>query len=216
LTETLESKRPLTRSVLEARIAKAENEVAEALERKEYEACGLLQTKIDELIAKRQDFPTVQELKDNVAAAEAAVAAAAANRDFSGAASAQSSVDKAKRSLQDALENEKVSDGDEEVEKLTDDKEKEAEGDGIESRAQLELKISWLRKSVEEAISSKDFAKASLIQSDLDKKEALRKFFPSLEELEERLDGLRKTCDSAIAQKDFAKAGELHNQIDSL
>ena len=50
LNEVLETKRPLTRSVLEKRIAVAEEKVAEALARKEYEACAPLQKKVDELI----------------------------------------------------------------------------------------------------------------------------------------------------------------------
>jgi len=54
----------------------------------------------------------VEELKDNVAKAETAVAEAAKTRDFASAASLQAIVDNAKRRLEDTLAAEATSDND--------------------------------------------------------------------------------------------------------
>lgn len=89
LKEALESKRPLTRSVLESRIAEIQSRIDIAVARKEFTECAPLQAKLDSLMKKRKDLPTFDELKDAVKRAEKDVADAAARRDFKGAASYQ-------------------------------------------------------------------------------------------------------------------------------
>ena len=64
------------------------------------------------LVKKREDLPTVEELKDYVAKAETAVAEAVEKRDFDSAASLQAIVDNAKRRLEDTLAAEATSDND--------------------------------------------------------------------------------------------------------
>ena len=211
----VEEKKPLTRSALEEKISKAEKEFADALASKNYTACDPLQKKVDELVAKRMELPTLDELKEALQVAEEAVAVAASSRNFSGAAEAQASVKEAKRRLDDALAMENGSDSDNETnEAETDNK---ANGlDGIDSRAQLEQQIAEIRSSVESAIAAKDFKEASALQETLDKKEALRKFFPSLQEMEDDLISKQTELSLVIENKDFARAGELHELIDRL
>ena len=89
LKEALESKRPLSRSVLESRISEVQSRLDDAASRKDFMECASLQSKLDSLIKKRADLPTIDELKSAVKKAEKDVADAAANRDFKGAASYQ-------------------------------------------------------------------------------------------------------------------------------
>ena len=89
LKEALESKRPLTRSVLESRISEIQSRIDDAVARKDFTECAPLQAKLDSLMKKRKDLPTIDELKDAVKKAEKDVADAAARRDFKGAASYQ-------------------------------------------------------------------------------------------------------------------------------
>lgn len=89
LKEALESKRPLTRSVLEAKISEVQSMLDDAVSRKAYQECAPLQEKLDNLIKKRLDLPTFEELEEAVRKAENDVAKAAARRDFKGAASYQ-------------------------------------------------------------------------------------------------------------------------------
>ncbi|CAB9513362.1 Unconventional myosin [Seminavis robusta] len=214
--EVLEAKRPLTRAVLEERIAQAEKDFSEALSRKEYAACDPLQQQINELKAKREMLPTLQELKDGLRAAEEAVALAASKRDFSGAAEAQAAVDTAKRRLEEAMANENETDGEDEAGEPKAGEAGDFEIDGVKSRAQLEEQISELHKSIDSAINAKDFKTASSLQQTLESKESFRKFFPSLQELEDKMIALKKELEGAIQKKAFADAGELHNQIDAL
>ena len=89
LKEALESKRPLTRSVLEARISEVQCMLDDAVSRKAYQECAPLQEKLDNLIKMRLELPTIDELEEAVRKAENDVAEAAARRDFKGAASYQ-------------------------------------------------------------------------------------------------------------------------------
>ena len=89
LKEALESKRPLTRSVLESRIAEVQALLDDAVARKAFQECAPLQDKLEALAKKRADLPTIEELKEAVRLAEQEVSNAASRRDFTGAASAQ-------------------------------------------------------------------------------------------------------------------------------
>lgn len=87
----MESKRPLTRRVLEARISETQTLIDDAVAKKDFSECAPLQAKLDSLIAKRKDLPTFEELKEAIKLAEKDVADAAARRDFKGAALYQAS-----------------------------------------------------------------------------------------------------------------------------
>ena len=102
LKEALESKRPLTRTVLESRISEVQALLDDAVSRKAFTECAPLQEKMEKLVQKRAGLPTLDELKEAVRLAEKDVADAAARRDFTGAASAQAALDKANERLEDA------------------------------------------------------------------------------------------------------------------
>lgn len=89
LKEALESKRPLSRCVLESRISDIQSQIDDAVSRKSYTECASLQSKLDYLTQKRAELPTIDELKSAVKKAEKNVADASANRDFKMAASYQ-------------------------------------------------------------------------------------------------------------------------------
>ena len=216
----MEAKRPLTRTLLESMIEETQAKLDDALARKAYDECAPLQKKVNGLIKKRDDLPTISELKQAVKKAEKAVADAAARRNFSAAASGQGAIDAAKKRLQDALDAEgltledvadvgedTVEDGEAEV---------EAETSPYSSRADLETDISALQKSVEEAIASKRFKEASALQKDLDSLESLREKYPTVAEMEVKLTSMKCEMESAIKSKNFAKAEDIQGDIDVL
>ena len=211
----MEARRPMTRSRLEAQIAKIQEDLDDAIGRKAYTEAGPLQDDLEALIGKRTELPTTEELRDAVATAELAVADAAKNRDFAAAASLQSNLKDARMRLEAALEAE-VDSGEESNDEDSVEEEAETSIDGIESRSDLEQEIASLQSQVEAAISQKDFKKASELQIVVEEREQLRKFFPSLGELEEQLREAMQSLDEAVSQKDFSKAEKLNVEIDKL
>jgi signal-transduction protein with cAMP-binding, CBS, and nucleotidyltransferase domain len=208
----MESKRPRTRSLLEAEIADAQEKLDDALQRKAYEECGPLQEKLEKLVTQRVDLPTIDELRDQLQQVENEVSEAANRRDFAAAASGQVRIDAAKARLEEAIAAEAVNDED-------------SEGDGADAaekahdftcRADLEVAISDLQEKVKQAIESKDFSGASSLQSTLDETEKLRATFPSVDELESRLSEAKQCLDEAVDKKDFITAGKMNDEIADL
>jgi CBS domain-containing protein len=181
-----------------------QRELDGAVNRKAYSECAPLQEKLDELIAKRSEMPTIDELRQAVRDLEDMVAQAAKSKDYVGAAKGQNRLDDARNRLADVL----AADGADDDE--ADDKENLF---GFESRAQLELEISDLSVQIKKAVESKNFTKASSLQHVLDERERLRKLFPSAEELQGELSLVKQQLDEAIAKKDFATAGRLNEEI---
>ncbi|KAL7551539.1 hypothetical protein ACHAWF_014727, partial [Thalassiosira exigua] len=210
LKEALESKRPLTRSVLESRIAEVQSLVDDAVARKAFTECAPLQEKLEALIQKRADLPTLDELREAVCRAEKDVADAAARRDFTGAASAQAALDKAHERLDDALRSEGA-DAD-----IGESTENDNTDSRFQSRADLELAISEATKCINDAIAKKEFSKASQHQAELEELESLRPTLPSLEELETQLNKVKQEMEEAIRKKNFQKADSLHKDVDKL
>ena len=206
----MEAKRPLTRSVLESRISDTQSLLDDAVSRKAFAECAPLQSKLDSLIKKRADLPTIEELKEGVRLAEQGVADAAARRDFTGAATAQAALDKAKERLEDAKR----------CEGIDDDNEGSNEGNAVDSRfqsrADLEIAIAEVTKNINDAIAKKAFSKATKYQAELEELESIRPTLPSVEELESELNGLKDEMDEAIKNKNFKKADSLHSDIDKL
>ena len=168
------------------------------------------------LVKKREDLPTVEELKDYVAKAETAVAEAVEKRDFDSAASLQAIVDNAKRRLEDTLAAEATSDNDSQDANENVKEELPISMDGFESRADLEREIVDLQSQIKQAVARKDFKEASSLQSMLDGREKLREHFPSVKELQAQVQRAKQELDEAVASKYFAKAGKLHEETDML
>jgi signal-transduction protein with cAMP-binding, CBS, and nucleotidyltransferase domain len=200
----LESKRPLTRSVLESRIAEVQALLDDAVARKAFQECAPLQDKLEALAKKRADLPTIEELKEAVRLAEQEVSNAASRRDFTGAASAQAALDKANERLEDAMRSE----GDDVQEVNTSSR--------FKSRADLEAVISEVSKQVNDAIAKKEFSKATECQNELDELEKLRSTLPSIEELESKLREVKSMMDEAIKKKNFKEADSLQKDVDSI
>ena len=178
--------------------------VDDAVARKAYTECAPLQVKLDALIKKRADLPTIDELKEAVRRAEEVVAEAAARRDFTGAVSAQAALDKAKGRLEDALRSEGA-----DVEVCSVDSR-------FQSRAELEDAIFKVTKNVDNAIANKEFNKATKYQAELEELEGLRSLLPSIEELKSKLNGLKTEMDEAIKNKDFETADSIQKDCDEL
>jgi CBS domain-containing protein len=211
LKEAIEAKRPLTRAVLDTKITEFQNQLEDAVKRKAFAECGPLQDELEDLTSKREDLPTVDELRDFVKNAEAAVALSAKNRDFAGAAAAQTRIDEARQRLADTLAAEE---GDDDTESPADEKENVTHG--FESRSELEEAISDLAKQIKEAIHAKHFAEASSLQKSLEEREGLRQFFPSVADLTSQIKQAREQFDEAVGAKDFAKAGALNDVVANL
>lgn len=69
----MEEKRPLTRTMIDAMIAEVEVELEGAVAKKDYAKCPPLQQKLDGLLKKRDEFPTIEELRKRLQDAEQAV-----------------------------------------------------------------------------------------------------------------------------------------------
>ena len=89
-------------------------------------------------------------------------------------------------------------------------------GTRFDSRADLEVAIGEMQQKVKDAISNKQFDKASNYQAELDELEDLRPTLPSIEELEKQLDGLKSDVDASIGQKNFKEAEILQQKVDEL
>lgn len=208
INNAIESKRPVTRAIVDEKIAAITKELENAVKRKAFSECGPLQDRLEELKNKQAELPTIDELRETVTAAEAAMSLAAKNRDFAEAAEAQAKIDAAKKRLIEAL----VADN-EEIESEQPIKNKEDDPSGFESRAQLESEITDISAQIDCAISGKDFGKASVLQKTLERKESLRKFFPTVEELQLDINKLKKEVEEAVEYKDFVKAGVLNDDV---
>eukprot|EP00979_Chaetoceros_neogracilis_P002461 scaffold430_cov234-Chaetoceros_neogracile.AAC.9 len=215
LKEAMEKKRPITRALIDKLIAETEEQLGEAVAKKDYVSCPPLQQKLDELNKKRKNYPTIDELRQNLKNAQLAVDEAAAQRDYSGAAVRQAAVDEAKNRLENALFVEgKMAEPQEESQG-----EEEGSEDDIRiiiSRSDLETQICTKKNEVDSAIASKDFAHASLCQDELDKLEIHRQDYPTIDELKMTLVAKEDEMASAISRKQFAIAGSLQEEIDSL
>ncbi|KAL7556939.1 hypothetical protein ACA910_005291 [Epithemia clementina (nom. ined.)] len=206
LEKAVEAKRPITRELLDSRINDLNAKLEDAVNRKAYTECGPLQEQLDELIAKREELPTEDELRAKVAAANEKVTIAANNKDFSTAAEAQAELDAAQQRLRDFLADSQKELNDEATVDLM----------GFKSRAQLEVEIKSLSNQVQDAISAKNFSKASALQESIHEREGLRKFFPTVEEIVGQLESAKKELDLAISKKDFATADNLNRLIAEL
>mmetsp|Transcript_29118 Transcript_29118/g.58488 ORF Transcript_29118/g.58488 Transcript_29118/m.58488 type:complete len:1958 (-) Transcript_29118:922-6795(-) len=204
LKEALELKRPLTRSVLESRISEVQILLDDAVARKNFQECAPLQDKLEGLVKQRADLPTIEELKEAVRLAEQEVSNAAARRDFTGAASAQSALDKANDRLEEAMGSE------------GDDEKEDSAPSRFQSRADLECAITEVSKRIDDAIAKKEFNKATENQTELDELEKLRPTLPSIEELEAKLNEVKSMMDEAIKKKNFKDADALHKDVDDL
>jgi hypothetical protein len=236
LKEALEKKRPLTRSVLEARIDELQTLLDDAVARKAFQECAPLQDKLERLARKRNDLPTLDELKEAVHKAEQDVADAAARRDFAGAgkkllsllltwsciqfnlspsphyhvaASLQAALDNAIQRLKDAAQAENISVDIDSPQQIVPDSR-------FQSRAELEVAITETSRSVQDAIAKKQFNEATRYQTELDELEALRPTLPSLEELEAKITELKDEMEGAIKKKNFQNAESLQTEIDAL
>eukprot|EP00957_Ditylum_brightwellii_P173534 13212130-Ditylum_brightwellii.AAC.1 len=221
LKEAIESKRPMTRTLLESMIAEVEKDIDDALARKAYTECAPLQQKLEELIQKRSGLPTISELEAAVKKAEQDIADAASRRDFAGAVMGQTALDDAKQRLEEAMIAEGLIADDDEHDKETSDddeskKDENKKDDRFSSRAEIDAEISRLKKEMDDAISNKDFKKASSVQECLDEIEPMKELFPTMSELISQIEALKKEMDEAIKSKTFDKAGKLHDDIEDL
>ncbi|KAL3823425.1 hypothetical protein ACHAXA_004300 [Cyclostephanos tholiformis] len=209
LKVAMESKRPLTRSILESFISEVESLLEDAVSRKAFLECAPLQERLDKLIRQRADMPSIDELKEAVRLAEESVCHAAARRDFSGAAAAQAALEKANVRLEEALRSEGV-----------DDNKSVSKNDpGVnrfQSRGELEIAIAKAANNINDAIADKDFDKATKFQAEIEELESLRPTLPSVEELKFELSDVKAQMNDAIKRKNFKEADSLQKGIEIL
>ena len=141
---------------MESRISEVQVSLDDAVSRKAFTECAPLQSKLEVLIKKRDDLPTIEELREGIRLAEKEVADAAARRDFTGASSAQAALDKAIERLEDALRSEGA------------DPSSAPESSKFQSRAELEVAITETTANINEAIANKQFSKATKYQTELE------------------------------------------------
>ena len=214
LKEALEDKRPLTRALIDKMIKEVEEELEAAVANKDYASCPPLQAKLEDLNKKKEDYPTLEELKQKVVDAQKAVDDAAAKRNFKDAAALQAAVDSAQQRLQKALSLERESI--EDVQELEQESKSDESNKLFSSRSELEEAIKTKKDQIDEAIKQKNFSDASSIQDELDQLESLRSHYPTIAELEAALKSKEKDMTALISNKKFAEASALQEEIDAL
>ena len=155
----MESRQPITRTSLEAKIEAAQAKLDDPIKRKSYTEAGPLQEDLGLLVKKREDLPTVEELKDNAAKVEKAVAEAANNR-------ALLLWHRCKLMLITPRENSEASSDDASQDANEHVKEElPVSIDGFESRADLERGIVDLQNQIKQATARKAFKPVICIAS---------------------------------------------------
>ncbi|GMH49894.1 hypothetical protein TrRE_jg10852, partial [Triparma retinervis] len=214
LKAAVEAKRPMTRGLLEKLISEVKNDLESAVEGRRFAECGPLQAKMDELVAKREDLPTLTELDAKVKKFEAEVAEKSKNRDFAGAASAQKMADEWASKLQKARKEEGELGG----EKEANAEEIRGENAAVElgSRAELDVKIEKLSKEVQDAVAKKDFAFADEKQALLGKLESSRATLFTCKQMKEQMAKCKEGLDKCVNEKKFSEASSFQKKLDEL
>ncbi len=84
----------MTRAFLEECITETQTQLKDALQRQQdFGECRRLQEKLDSLVQKRTEMPTLQELQEALSKAEQNVTRAVEHKDFSAASSFQEQVE---------------------------------------------------------------------------------------------------------------------------
>jgi CBS domain-containing protein len=207
LSDAIERKQPVTRAVIEKKIASLRLELENAVKSKAFSECSRLQSKLDELTLKQSELPTLDELRGDVIAAEMEMSSAVQNRDFEGAAEAKIKVDMAKQRLSEAVaDDEDFCDNLESI-NVCDNNE-----NGI-SRSQLDADIADIWAQITDSISEKDFVKANTLQKILEQKESLLAQFPSIEQLQSQIIKTKTEMEDCVSKKDYAKASSLSDAL---
>ena len=214
LKAAVEAKRPMTRGLLEKLISEVKNDLESAVEGRRFAECGPLQAKMDELVAKREDLPTLTELDAKVKKFEAEVAEKSKNRDFAGAASAQKMADEWASKLQKARKEEGELGG----EKEANAEEIRGENAAVEpgSRAELDVEIEKLSKEVQDAVAKKDFAFADEKQALLGKLESSRATLFTCKQMKEQMAKCKEGLDKCVNEKKFSEASSFQKKLDEL
>ena len=131
-------------------------------------------------------------------------------RDFEGAALAQEELDLITIRYNVAKEEE----GLEEREDTVDEENIVENNHVIQSRAELDYKLSELQAQVAEMISSKEFEEVSNTQKAINSLEELKSDFPSISTLEDRIATLKREFEGAISTKYFSKASKVQEDAD--
>ncbi|GMH90188.1 hypothetical protein TL16_g11690, partial [Triparma laevis f. inornata] len=217
LREVVEARRPMTRGLLEKLILEVQGELEEAVTNKRFADCGPLQSKLDGLLVKRDELPTIAELEAKVKVEEEQVAEKSKARDFAGAAAAQKAADiwlaKLKRvKVEEKKVAAELGGGEEEKE----EKKEEVEVERFGSRCELEIEIGGLTKEVEVAVAEKKFQVANEKQEELAELEGLRSGLLSCKELKAELTLAKTNLSKAIEAKKFTDATSLQEAVDKL
>jgi HD-GYP domain-containing protein (c-di-GMP phosphodiesterase class II) len=205
--DSIKKKRPgLTRAFLEECITETQTQLKDALQRQQdFGECRRLQEKLDSLVQKRTEMPTLQELQEALSKAEQNVTRAVEHKDFSAASSFQEQVEELTQRLA-AMEQDETAIEQDATSSLG----------CFKSRAQLEENITSLTMQIDAAVAQKDFATAATLQAQVVQLEAVRREFPTVAELKQSLIRTRKELQNAIAFKQFAVADKLQKRIDEM
>jgi CBS domain-containing protein len=206
----MESKKPITRASIAKEIGSIKQEMENAIRAKDFTKCGPLQDKIDELLQKQTEIPSLEQLRDAVTAAEEKMSQAADIRDFQGAVEAQKLLDIAKRKLAEALAEEEL------VGDTCDLVQRDIVPTQGMTRSQLEADITDIWAKITDAITEKDFSKANNLQKELEEKESLRSVYPSAEELHAQILKAKANIEVFVLKRDFIQARQLSDTLPSL
>ena len=216
LKEAMEGKRPMTRNILDKQINEIQEKLDDAVARKAYTECAPLQVELKALILKKDDYPTIEELKKNLAEAEANVISAAERRDFSVAVKRQKAVDDAKKRLNETLAAEGLDDKLDSTNMELQFSNEDNKHIVFTCRRELEIEIENVKGQIENAILQKEFQNASSTQEKLNELESLRCTYPTIDEMNSELSLKYDEMASVVKQKKFGQAATLQDEIDVL
>jgi myosin heavy subunit len=89
-----------SRSQLEQKVNEVKDEIGKAIDSKNFRLASSLQEELDNLEARREDFPTLLELEQRCSSIESQMAEAIASKDYSRAAYLQGDIDSLKERIQ--------------------------------------------------------------------------------------------------------------------
>lgn len=207
----MEQKRPTTRTFLEEMIRRVQDDLKVSLEKREWEKCTTLQKQLDDLMAKREDMPTREDIQTSLHKAEDDLNRALAMKDFTRAATLQDTIDDLQKQLKDLPNDEN------DANIITeDDNDSDNNKHGFSSRTELECEISRLTKQIDTAVATKEFAKAASWQEKVVEFEKVRVLFPTVSELERSGEETSKSLERAITSKKFQEAENIQSTLNDL
>ena len=198
------------RADVEAEVKLLQDQVAEAIAKRDFRTATKLQAKIESREALRAFFPSLQELEVDLTAKKSELAAAVSTKDFARAERLNGEIERIENQIKSERERAgDTSDSDNEISALMLDGEKKT----FSSRFDLEEEIKAVKSTQSGAVAKREFKKAESCQRLIDVLETLRQRLPTALELGRSIRMKKTAMQKAINEKRFVDAESLDQEI---